>query len=233
MTTAAGAAHAGVLTEWKNGQKPPAYRLTAAEAIAIGSRVPQLRAVTARYGRLAPNAFSYGPRRWELDFRRNGDLRLEVHVDDRRARVAEVWTGTKLAWRGTRGSKALTDEGETGKLTNATWLWLLLSVMFAAPFVDPRRPLRMLHLDVALLLALVISHVALDHGAVETSLWLALPVMAYLTIRFGLMALRPHRERAEPLVPFAPAWLLVGALVALTALKIIFNLTDSVAGDVA
>jgi hypothetical protein len=230
---AVAAAHGAVLTEWNDGARPPGYRLTAQQAIAIGSRAAELPGVRARYGRLTPHAFTYGHRRWQLDFRHDGVLRLEVHVDDRRARVAEVWTGTKLAWRGTRGSKALTDEGETGRLTNATWLWVLLGVLFVAPFVDPRRPLRMLHLDLALLLGLVVSHVALDHARVEASLWLTLPVMVYLVIRFGRLAVGGERDRSEPLVPFAPPWLLVAVLIALAVLRIVLNLTDSVAGDVA
>ena len=43
--------------------------------------------------------------------------------------------------------------GRFGRKLNAPWVWLPLCVLFLAPFVDRRRPFRLLHLDLLVLLA--------------------------------------------------------------------------------
>ena len=64
---------------------------------------------------------------------------------------SEVWTGPQVAWRMARGLP-----GEFGRAVNSPWIWIALCVAFVAPFA--RLPLRMLHLDLAVLLAFGVSY---------------------------------------------------------------------------
>ena len=46
----------------------------------------------------------------------------------------------------------------------AGWIWLPLCVLFLAPFVDPRRPLRLIHLDLLALLGFSVSLAFFNHA---------------------------------------------------------------------
>lgn len=228
----AATAHATVVTNWTGSGHPAGWSLTANRVLAIATATPQVqREARKAGGSIEVRTQSYLDHRWQVQFLHSGNLIAEVHIDDRTGRVLAAYTGTKAIWRGARGSKALTDEGETGKLTNATWLWVLLCVLFVGPFVDPKRPFRWLHLDLLALLAFALPHILLDHGLVRESVFLSFPVLAYLMVR--LIVLARGRQAQERLVPFAPQWLLgVGAL-ALFVARAVMNLVDSVPNDVA
>ena len=60
--------------------------------------------------------------------------------------MIEAWQGTQAAWVMARGH-----HGYFGKRFDAWYIWLPLCLLFVAPFFDPRRPLRMLHLDLLVL----------------------------------------------------------------------------------
>ena len=92
-----------------------------------------------------------------------------------------------------------------------------------APFFDPRRPLRLLHLDLLVLLGLgdlaALLQPRRDHrlGA------LTYPVLGYFLIRMLVAGFWP-RKRAGPLVPLVPVrWLAIGVFV-LAAARIALNL---------
>ena len=72
-------------------------------------------------------------------------------VDDRSGRVLESWTGYKVEWTMARGYA-----GAFGRVANALWVWLPLCALFVLPFARP--PLRLLHLDLAVLLAFSVSY---------------------------------------------------------------------------
>ena len=97
--------------------------------------------------------------------------------------------------------------------------------------MDPRRPFRLLHLDLLVLLGFGVSHVYFNRGDIETSVPLVYPVLLYLLVRTALAGLRP-RERPRRLVPLAPAWLLVVGLVFLLSFRIGLNVVDSNVIDV-
>jgi hypothetical protein len=110
----------------------------------------------------------------------------------------------------------------------------VLSLLFVLPFLDPRRPFRALHGDLAALLAFTISHVFLDLGRVGWSIALAWPALAFLSVRFTLIAWRGSRRAGQGrLVPLAPRWLLTAGIVVLILLRGAANIADSEAGDVA
>ena len=63
------------------------------------------------------------------------------------APALEVWTGYQVAWPMARGYP-----GAFGRKVNAPYVWIPLCVLFLLPFFDWRRPFRLLHLDLLVLL---------------------------------------------------------------------------------
>ncbi len=100
-------------------------------------------------------------------------------------------------------------------------VWFPLCVLFLAPFVDPRRPGRILHLDLLVLIAFG-GYPVIFGGSPA----FAYAALAYVLARLVHTGLRPRR-RDEPLVPYAPvAWLAIG-LVALVGVRVGINLHEA------
>jgi hypothetical protein len=105
-------------------------------------------------------------------------------------------------------------EGAVSGDVNEWWLWLPLCVLFLAPFVDPRRPLRLLHLDLLALLGFSVSLFFFNRAEIGLSVALVYPVLAYLFIRM-LVSGMTSRETREPLLPFVRRGLLLPGIVLL------------------
>jgi hypothetical protein len=151
---------------------------------------------------------------------------VQVQVDDRSGAILEQWSGDQVAWSMARGYP-----GAFGRKLNAPYVWLPLCVLFLAPFIDVRRPLRLLHLDLLVLLGFGVSHVFFNRGEIGVSTPLVYPVLLYLLARVLFAGFRPRRP-AGPLVPHAPLTLLIVGLVFLTAFRIGLNVADSNVIDV-
>jgi glycosyl transferase family 87 len=164
--------------------------------------------------------------RWQVSFFRNGKELVQVQVDDRSGAILEQWSGYQVAWRMARGYS-----GAFGRKLNAPYVWIPLCLLFLVPFVDFRRPLRLLHLDLLVLLGFGASHVFFNRGDIGVSVPLVYPVLLYLLVRMLLAGLRP-RERPGRLVPHVPITWLAVALVALVGFRVTLNLVDSNVIDV-
>jgi hypothetical protein len=220
------AASGADLTSPRSLTRPPAgFELTGRDAIRIADRVPEVRR-ERRERRLEPSAFTRGAGRWQISYFAGDREVVQVLVGDNSGNVLEVWTGHQVAWRMARGY-----EGAFGRTFNAPWVWLPLGLLFLLPFVDPRRPLRLVHLDVLVLCAFAVSHVFFNRGEIGVSVPLVYPVLAYLLARLLFAGLRP-RPRRERLVPHVPiAWLAI-ALVFLVGFRATLNVVDSNVIDV-
>jgi hypothetical protein len=207
-------------------QPPPFYERSAVEAIAIARGVEEVREEKRRHPSLMPVAYLASARRWQVSWYASGRERVQVHVRDHDGRVAEVWTGHQVAWRMARGY-----EGAFGRKVNAPYVWLPLCLLFLLPFVDPRRPFRLLHLDLAVLLLFGVSHIWFNRGEIGVSVPLVYPVLGYLLVRMLLAGLR-RRDRGDPLVPVVPVTWLAIALLFLAGFRIGLNITDSNVIDV-
>jgi hypothetical protein len=205
---------------------PPGHTLSAKRATLIAGRDGKVRQQRARHRALFPVAYQKGPRRWQVSWFGDGRERAQVLVDDRSGRVLESWTGHQVAWRMARGYS-----GQFGHRLNAPYVWLPLCVLFVLPFVDPRRPLRLLHLDLLVLLAFGASHWFFNRGEIGVSVPLAYPVLAYLLVRMLVAGLR-GRERPERPLPVLPVVWVALALVFLVGFRIALNATDSRVIDV-
>src|SRR4051794_9678798 len=220
------AAGASDLSQPKSQTEPPRfYRLSADRAIAIADKATKVRA-ERRHGRLSPTAYTKGLGRWQVSYFRHGREIVQVQLDDRTGAVLEQWTGDQVAWTMARGYP-----GAFGRKLNAPYVWIPLCLLFLAPFLDPRRPFRLLHLDLLAVLAFGVSHVFFNRADIATSVPLAYPVLVYLLVRMLLAGFRPRVRRGK-LVPLVPlTWMVVG-LVFLGAFRIGLNVTDSNVIDV-
>jgi Glycosyltransferase family 87 len=210
----------------KSQTEPPAgFERSAQEAERIASRAEKVRE-ERRDGPLDPTAYTRGAGRWQVSFFRDGDELVQVHVEDASGAILEQWSGHQVAWRMARGYP-----GAFGRKLNAPYVWIPLCLLFVLPFIDLRRPFRLLHLDLLVLVAFGASHVFFNRGEIGVSVPLVYPVLLYLLVRVLLAGFRP-RERAGPLVPHVPlAWLAIG-LVFLVAFRGGLNVVDSNVIDV-
>ncbi|MFL5780745.1 MAG: glycosyltransferase 87 family protein [Thermoleophilaceae bacterium] len=205
---------------------PPFHRLTANQAKEIARFDPKVRAEERKRGMMAAFAYLDGPLRWQISFFQGGKERAQVKIDDASGAVLEVWTGWQVPWKMARGY-----EGQFGGKLNAPYVWLPLCVLFLLPFVDPRRPFRMLHLDLLALLAFGVSHVFFNRGQIDVSVPLVYPVLVYLLVRM-LWAGRRRRESSGRVLPVLPVAAVALAVLFLVGFRIALNVADSSVIDV-
>ncbi len=208
---------------------PPGFRLSAREAIRIARANEVIEAERAEDGPLSAVALERGER-WQVEFfTGSGASRQEVAfaiVDDATGAVDEAWRNQQVSTPLARGYA-----GAIAQHVNAPYVWLPLCALFLAPFADPRRPFRLLHLDLVALLALSASLYFFNRADILASVPLTYPVLAYVFVRGLAYGLAP-RDRAGPLVPLVPLrWLAVAAVI-LAAGRVALNVADSHVIDV-
>ena len=205
---------------------PPGFRLSAGEAATIAASTQVVRDEIAADGEAVPRTFTQGPCRWQVSFFRDSEEVARVAIDDRSGEVLEAWrdrqVGTELA-RGYSGAVA--------QAVNSPWVWIPLCLVFLAPFIDPRRPFRLLHLDLLAIVALSASLYFFNRAEISASVALTYPVLAYVFLRMLLAGLRPA-TRAGPLLTWAPVRWLAIAAVLLAGARIALNAADSRVIDV-
>ncbi len=238
LAPAAAQAHVGlngdnVLYMPTSQTKPPqGFRVSALNAVRAAARTRTVQQQRAEHPDLYLRALIAPPHTWVVEGTAgrpdpsgdNVNPLVSVGVGGRDGRVYYVLTGPQaqipLAF------------GHLAGRADQPWIWAVFSLMFLAPFIRWRRPWRLLHLDLAVMLAFGISHLFLNAGDAVTSVPLVYPVFAYLLARMLWVGLRP-RERFEPLVPHLPTLALGIGLVGLIALRIFVNLYADKAFDIA
>ena len=219
------------LTRPSSPTRPPRdHFLNAVQAARLAAREPKLQQELRKHDAVRRETFAKGPGRWQVSWFADGDEIAQVIVDEREGRAIEVWTGPQVAWQMARGL-----EGAFGRKVNSPWIWIPLMAVFFVPFFDPRRPFRLLHLDLLVLLSFSVSHIFFNRGEIFTSVPLVYPVLVYLLARMLMLArtLRPARAPARNM-PFllVPATWLVLALIFLVGFRLGLNVTNSNVIDV-
>jgi hypothetical protein len=198
---------------------PPRFELSAAEAIEIAAATKVVREELAESPGATPTAWVRGDR-WQVSYDDDGTEVAQVIVDGDGS-VDEAWGDFQVQTHLARGY-----EGAIAQQVNSPWIWLPLCLLFVAPFFDPRRPLRLLHLDLLVLLGLGISLFFFNRAEITASVALTYPVLGYFLIRMLVAGFWP-REREGPLLPLAPVrWLAIGVVV-LAAGRMVLNIVDS------
>ena len=189
-------------------EPPPGFGISARQAQAAAVRLPEVREAAAEHPGLRPLVAidtSADEPRFEVmlvtpgsESQYGSDIRVDVIVDGGTGEVVHAWTGPQAATPLARG-----EEPSIGRALNRPYVWLPLAAIFLLAFFDPRRPLRLLHLDLVVLLAFGISQLYFNQGRIDVAMPLVYPLLGYLLIRALLAGFRP-RERTEPLVPRLP-----------------------------
>jgi hypothetical protein len=228
---------------------PPAgRRLSPNQVLAIAARLPKMRALGREYPGSYAGAYLKPGFRWQVSyFSKGGKKEIgQVQIDDLSGVVVEQWTGFQVAWTMARGYP-----GAFGRHVNALYVWLPLCLLFLVPFLNPRRPFSLLHLDLLVLLSFSVSLALFNHGHIYGSVPAVYPPLVYLLVRM-LFLMRRRRAGAgdgsEPEANGAPnaalpadqrpmrllvpaSWLAI-AVVFLIGFRVALNVTDSNVVDV-
>ena len=165
------AAHAADLDRPPSHTQPPRFfERSAREVERIAARAEKVREARQATGRSSRPRTRRALGRWQVSFFRDGEEIVQVQVDDRSGAILEQWSGDQVAWSMARGYA-----GAFGRKLNAPYVWIPLCVLFLLPFVDVRRPFRLLHLDLLVLLAFGVSHYFFNRGEIGVSAPLAYP----------------------------------------------------------
>jgi len=217
-------------------EPPEGYRMSAAEVTRLAERIPAVREERAEHRGSYARPYLKGATRWQVSFhvppRREGEPAEEIAqviVNDRTKRVVEAWTGFQVIWPMARGYP-----GAFGRTVNAPYVWLPLCLLFLLPFLRP--PWRLIHLDLAVLLAFGISYAYFNAAELGVSVPLVYPLLLYVLARMLLVARARGRPGGD--APRPPLRLLLGpeflgiAIVFLVGFRIGLNVTDSNVIDV-
>jgi Glycosyltransferase family 87 len=204
--------------------KPGDFAVTAREAVAIAEGDPKVAEMTASHGRLtAVIQVKDDGGAWQVGFRDDDSEVAQVMVNGTSGEITESWTGFQVAWPMARGY-----EGQFGHELNAPWVWIPMAAIFFLGLFDFKRPWRIVHLDLLVLLSFGISQYYFNRGEIGISVPLAYPPLVYLLARMLWLGLRG----GSPLRPSAPLkWLAILA-VFLAVFRITLNIADSGVIDV-
>jgi hypothetical protein len=188
-------------------------RLSEHKAIKLAAASPEVRGELSEHGPYSTRA-TYEDGEWTVRFYvdetgavggRPTDWGKEVAivgVDDETWVLTYVYTGDQVGWNMARGVK-----GAYGKQANYWWVWLPLSVAFAAAFWRTDRLFSVRHLDIVALLGFLVSHGFYRQGIVFEAVVLWYPPLVYLFARTLLMGFGIG-ERVEK-TSNLPMWLLM------------------------
>jgi hypothetical protein len=232
-----------------NVSPPLGFALSGNQILARTDRLPAVRRERAKHPGSTSQAFVKGNRRWQVSYFTKADPHkhekvgkeiVQVYVSDVTGKVTATWTGFKVAWTMARGYP-----GAFGRRASALYIWLPLCALFFFPFFEWRRPLKLLHLDLLMLLGLSVSLAFFSHGKIDWSVPLVYPFLIYLLVRMLALARARSQSREpgeggdwtaqtarEPLRLAVPVkWLAVG-LIFLVGFRIGLNVTNSNVIDV-
>jgi hypothetical protein len=205
---------------------PPGFRLSAGDAIRVAAATEVVREELVETPDADPVARMRGAR-WQVSYvDREGVEVAQVIVDGRSGEIDEAWRGHQVETKLARGYP-----GAVAQRVNAPYIWIPLCVLFLAPFIDPRRPFRLLHLDLLVLVGLSGSLYFFNRAEITASVPLYYPVLGYLLVRMLVAGLWP-RERPGPVVPLVPVKVLAVAAIVLACGRIALNVADSRVIDV-
>ena len=206
--------------------RSPGFKLTPGQATAVATAALTPQGSVRRFEARTRTGAGL-PRQWQVDYYDASGANVgQVVIDDADACVVETWTGTQVDTKLARGYP-----GAVSGDVNHLWIWLPLCVLFLAPFIDPRRPLRLIHLDLLALLGFSVSLAFFNHAKIEASVVLVYPVLAYLFARMLIAGFRPVETR-DRLLPLAPRGLLVAGIVALVGFHTAYVATEGKVIDV-
>ena len=201
---------------------PPGFATSARQAARIAIATKTVRRLHAEHPDLVGRTYIWDAKRWEVDFGVGKEDVAEVDVSAS-GQVLAVWTGAQV--------DSYQARGHFDSVFDSPWLFAPFAILFLLPFVDPRRPFRLLHLDLLVLLSFAVSYFLFTEGHFDSAVPLAYLPLLYLLGRLLIVGLRGHRP-AGRLVPFLSTRLLAAGALMLTAARVVLALVSGKPIDV-
>jgi hypothetical protein len=203
---------------------PDGYTVSPQHAFETARVAPAVTAHTREDGRLTTIMEAKPPDKWQVGFFSDGEEVVQVVVDSHSGAIKESWTGSQVAWQMARGYS-----GAFAHALNAPYVWFPLALIFFLGLFDFRRPKRIAHLDLLVLLSFGISNLFFTQGKIGISAPLYYPPLLYLLARMLWIG---FKGRTGGLRPSArTSWLVLG-IVFLIAFRVALNIVDSGVVDV-
>jgi hypothetical protein len=206
---------------------PPGYSISGKRAVAIARSNRKVRAELARGGNagLVARPFLLSDEDWLVAFYRDKRLRVQVSLNGRTGKVQFADVGREIGWPSLFHGHHGPDARRFHKIL------VIAGLLFLLPFLDPRRPFRMLHLDLLAILSLGLSYGFSVAGNVYAATPLMYPPLLYLIARFLALALRRRPPDAGRLTWLEPR-MLGGALALLLAGRYAWVLAEGNVNDI-
>jgi hypothetical protein len=205
-------------------ERPVDYVIGPRKALRIADGDPKVVSMRAERGPLTANVSAESGKRWEVGYFASGQKLVLIVVDGVTGEVLESWTGDQVDWPMARGR-----EGQFGHILNAPYVWIPIALVFFFALFDWRRPGRIAHLDLLVLLSFGISHVFFNNAEIGVSVPLYYPPLVYLLLRMLWVG---FGGRSSPLRPSLPLTAMIVLCVALAVFRITINVADSGVIDV-
>lgn len=206
---------------------PPGFSSNSDQAIAAAEANRTMLAIHAHEHPLTVQAWVWSDANWYVDFSYRGKRVAEV-VETSAARVTHVWTGPEAV--------AVYARGDFAPMFGLAWVLVPFSLLFLLPFIDPRRPWRMVHLDALVLESFLVSYLLFDHAHLVPAVWLAYPPLVYLLVRMLWLGFRRRgaalRRATDALAPMLSVRVLIGGLLLLVAVRTGLSLLEHDVVDV-
>ncbi|HKJ36166.1 MAG TPA: glycosyltransferase 87 family protein [Solirubrobacterales bacterium] len=203
---------------------PDDYVISARRALRIADGDPKVVAMREERGPLTASVSTEAVKRWEVGYFAGDTKVVLIVVDGVTGEVLESWTGSQVAWPMARGK-----EGQFGHILNAPYVWIPMALVFFLALLDWRRPGRIAHLDLLVLLSFGISHAFFNDAEIGISVPLYYPPLVYLLLRMLWVG---FGGRSRPLRPSLPLTAMIVLCVALAVFRITINVADSGVIDV-
>ncbi len=206
---------------------PENFTVSAKEALRTADAHPVVAEMTASHGRLDTAIQVTDDTVWQVGYKdmEDGTEVAQVKVDGVSGVVTEAWTGVQVAWPMARGNP-----GQFGHVLNKTYVWIPIALIFLVGLFDFRKPRRLAHLDLLMLLSFGVSQAVFNEGEIGVSVPLTYPPLVYLFARMVWIGFRG--DRSGGLRPSLP-WRWIGlAAIVLIAFRITINIADSGVIDV-
>lgn len=200
---------------------PPGFKVSERQAMRIASSLPKVRkAVAGHEYKVSP--FIWDGWRWEVTYDHGSSRYASVAIAPD-GRVLDVWTGV--------AASSFLVRGGFNTMFAHWWIWLTFGLLFLVPFVDVKRPFRLLHLDLLALLSFGISYAYFDYQHGDAAVYWFYPPLAYMLVRLVVAGVR-RRRGAGRLVPSLPTWVLLVGVIGLFGARVALNVDSKVVMDI-
>lgn len=204
---------------------PKGFSLSASQAIAIARRNQKV-GKELESGPLTAQALVVGNSHWIVQFKRAGSLRVQVQLDGHTGSINFADRGRELRW------PALAHGQHGPRVRRIHTIMIVAGLLFLAPFFDPRRIRRMLHLDLIAVLALGGSLAFADAGKPTAATPLMYPPLLYLLARAVWLGWRGPPAREAQTLTWARPGLLLGGLALVLVARYGYVIADGGVNDI-